>query len=157
MDIKLKKFDENEIDALIPIMKEAFENDSAMHLGKDVLTGPDGYDDGSFIRTWAMHKNATSFSVYDGEKIIGLAILWIRENNRNTLGCLFIDVDYEGKGVGYGVWKMIEGMFPDTVEWNTETPSYSKRNHHFYMDKCGFELVKIDEAEGQYKLKKKMH
>lgn len=156
MNIKLKKFSEKEIDMLIPIMKEAFDNDSKIHLGEDVLMGPPGYDNGDFLRTWALHKAATSLTIYDEDKIIGLAILWIHKNNYNMLGCLFIDVAYEGKGVGSKVWNMIENMYPETIEWNTETPCYSKRNHHFYMHKCGFKLVRIDEKEEQYILKKRM-
>lgn len=156
MNINLRKFKEEDIITLSPIMKEAFENDSRIHLGEDVLDGPPGYSDGSFLRQWAMHRNATSLTIYDDDKIIGLAILWINSNHHNMLGCLFIDVAYEGIGVGTKVWKMIEEMFPETLEWNTETPTYSKRNLHFYKDKCSFIVERINEEEGQYIFKKKM-
>ena len=44
--------------------------------------------------------------------------------------------------------------------WNTETPIFSSRNHNFYVNKCGFHIVKIDDPknrlEGQYKMQKAM-
>lgn len=49
-------------------------------------------------------------------------------------------------------------MYPDIKIWNTETPIFSSRNHNFYVNKCGFHIVKIDNPknrrEGQYILQK---
>ena len=55
---------------------------------------------------------------------------------------------------------MIEKMYPDTKIWETETPVFSIRNHNFYINKCGFHIVKTDHpenrSEDQYKLQKIM-
>lgn len=67
----------------------------------------------------------------------------ICEDNQNYLECLFLDPQYEDKGLGTKVWKQIEAMYPQTKIWHTETPIYSHRNHHFYVNKCGFHMVKI--------------
>ena len=48
----------------------------------------------------------------------------------------------------------------DAVKWKTETPGFSKRNHNFYINKCGFKLVHIDQPkdleEANYILEKEM-
>lgn len=62
----------------------------------------------------------------------------------NTLGNLFLDPELQNRGLGTQVWREIERMFPDTLLWNTETPIYSHRNHNFYVNKCGFHIVHID-------------
>ncbi|GAA0071155.1 hypothetical protein UT300003_26790 [Clostridium sardiniense] len=41
------------------------------------------------------------------------------------------------------MWKYIESKYPNTKKWTTETPGFSKRNHNFYVNKCGFKIVKI--------------
>lgn len=73
---------------------------------------------------------------------------------------LMLDPSVENKGIGTKVWKMIEEMYPDTLTWSTETPIFSRRNHNFYINKCGFHCVKIDNPknfeEGQFVLKKVM-
>jgi predicted transcriptional regulator YdeE len=156
---ELQPFSESDIELLNPVMKRAFDADSRLHLGHD--SGPPGYDDGSFLRQWALHPESTALRIDIEGKPSGTAILWInRYTNINRLGCLFIDSDYQHSGVGTEIWKKIETMFPDTREWRTETPGFSRLNHHFYVNKCGFEIYKIENPlspeEASYKLRKQM-
>jgi len=157
--IHLESFKENEIEILSPMMRDSFDNDSLIHRG--IKDGPNGYDNGTFIQKWFMHKNATPLTIYNDDKIIGGVNLWINnETNKNVLGCLFLDPLYINKGIGTIVWKQIEERYPDTIEWKTETPIFSHRNHHFYINKCGFACVKIENPkdlnEGSFILVKKM-
>ena len=157
MNIKFKRMTEKDIENLIPIMKAAFDYDTKLHLGKEA-GGPAGYDDGTFLRRWALDKEATSYCIYLNERLIGGVVLWIKENKENYLGNLFIDINYENKGIGTKVWNEIEAMYPNTRVWNTETPIFSSRNHNFYVNKCGFHIVKIenpkDLEEGSFILQK---
>ena len=157
MEIKLESMNEKDIENLVPIMKAAFDYDTKIHLGKEG-GGPAGYDDGTFLRRWALDKAATSYCIYLGNTLIGGIILWINEDNNNYLGTLFIDINYEDKGVGTKVWRKIEDMYPNTKVWRTETPIFSHRNHHFYVNKCGFHIVKIknpkDLEDGSFILEK---
>ena len=157
MDIKLEQMYEKDIEKLVPIMKSAFDYDTQIHLGKEA-GGPPGYDDGTFLRRWALDKAATSYCIYWGNILIGGTILWINEDNNNYLGTLFIDIKYEDKGIGTKVWRKIEDMYPKTKVWNTDTPIFSRRNHNFYVNKCGFHIVKIENPkdlnEGSFVLQK---
>lgn len=159
MNIRFEKMTEKDIDNLTPIMKKAFDNDTKIHLGKEA-GGPTGYDDGTFLRKWGLDKEATSYCIYLDEKLVGGVVLWIKDNNENYLGNIFIDTDYEDKNVGTIVWHKIEEMYPDTRVWNAETPIFSHRNHNFYVNKCGFHVIKIqkpkDLEEGSFILQKVM-
>lgn len=158
-NITLVPFKHQDIVELAAIMKRAFDEDTRIHLGKDA-GGPPGYDDGSFLREWGMNPNASSFKILDNGNLIGGTILWINSNKENFLGTIFLDTSSEDKGIGTKVWKKIEEMYPDTIAWNTETPIFSRRNHNFYINKCGFHCIKIknpkDIEEGSFILRKEM-
>lgn len=148
-----------DIEKLTPMMKAAFDQDTFLHLNKKE-GGPTGYDNGEFLREWGLHKDATSFTVYFENDLVGAVILWINPlTNIHKLGCVFIDPSYQDKHLGTDIWKKIESMYPDTIMWQTETPLYSKRNLHFYVNKCGFEVVgKMNEdnlEEGCYLFEKR--
>ena len=112
------------IDELTKIMERAFNEDARIHLGKE-RGGPDGYDDGSFLRKWGLHKDASSYCISLNQQLIGGVILWINEDKNNFLGNIFIDPACENHGMGTKVWNMIEQLYPDTKIWNTETPAFS--------------------------------
>jgi len=83
------------------------------------------------------------FKIVLGEVLIGGIIIWILPEGNNILGTIFVDPDYQDRGVGQGTWKFIEQTYPDTKSWRIGTPSWAIRNHHFY-EKCGFEKVEDD-------------
>jgi predicted acetyltransferase len=146
----LEEFCEQDIDLLTSIMKRAFDEDAKRHLNED-SGGPDGYDNGEFLRKFALHSDSQAYKISKNNKPIGAIIVWINKNNENFLGNMFIDPDYQDQGLGTIVWKFIESEYPDTVVWRTETPGFSKRNHNFYVNKCGFKIVKIEHAGNKYK------
>ena len=149
---------EGRIDELTTIMARAFDEDSRIHLGKD-KGGPEGYDNGEFLRKWGLNKNATAYQIWmQGELVAGL-ILWINPRTKvNSLGCIFIDTRLQNKGVGQLIWEFVEREYPDTKKWCTETPGFSRRNHNFYVNKLGFHVVRIekpmDPEESSYILEK---
>ncbi|BCN29112.1 GNAT family N-acetyltransferase [Anaeromicropila herbilytica] len=148
-----------DVEELTSIMKRAFDEDTRIHLGQEA-GGPPGYDDGSFLRKWGLNPHATAYKIYQDGELIGGTILWINSNKENFLGTIFLDSNVENKGIGTKVWKRIEEMYPDTIAWNTETPIFSRRNHNFYINKCGFHCIRIDKPkdmdEGQFILRKVM-
>ncbi|MCI8328400.1 MAG: GNAT family N-acetyltransferase [Oscillibacter sp.] len=159
MALELIQFKEPHIRELAKIMERAFDEDTKIHLAKE-KGGPDGYDDGSFLRKWGLHKDASSYCILLDGLLIGGVILWIQQDGNNFLGNFFIDPIYENRGIGTKVWSIIEKLYPDTKTWSTETPIFSSRNHHFYVNKCGFHIIRIDNPknrlEGQYHMQKVM-
>ena len=154
-----EKLQEKDIDELTKVMTRAFDEDLRIHLGEE-KGGPEGYDNGNFLRKWGLHPNATSYKISrQGEVIAGL-ILWINPKTRvNFLGTIFVDPKFQNQGYGRKIWEFVEQEYPDTVKWGTETPAFSRRNHNFYVNKLGFHVIKIenpkDIREGSFIMEKK--
>lgn len=154
-----KPFTEADVAGFTRIMKRAFDEDARRHLGEPE-GGPPGYDTGEFLRKYALDPASTAYTCWKGEVPVGAVIVWIHRNRENFLGNMFVDPEFQDKGTGTLIWKFIESAFPDTKVWRTETPGFSKRNHNFYVNKCGFKVVRIenpgDKYEESYCLEKMM-
>lgn len=159
-DISFEAITDKDIVELTSIMRESFNLDSAVNLGNGVKNGPPGYDNGEFLNKWALHNASTSFKILRSYECIGGVILWITEKQINKLGCLFLKPELQGRGIGTDLWKCIENMYPETKIWYTETIGYSMSNHHFYVNKCGFNIIRIEEPfnklKRQFIMEKKM-
>ena len=76
----------------------------------------------------------------DGEKVGGLILTIDKETQHNHLDILFVLPEAHSKGIGYGAWQAVEALHPETKVWETCTPYFEKRNIHFYVNKCGFQI-----------------
>lgn len=146
----------DDVEAMTMVMKRAFDEDSRRHLG--TIGGPPGYDDGEFIRKWYLGSNADAYKIVKDGVIIGGVNVFHRPNHSYMLGNIFLDPEAQDQGIGTKVWKSIEKKYADAKKWETETPGFSKRNHNFYVNKCGFHIIKIenpkDLMEASYIMKK---
>ena len=77
---------------------------------------------------------------FDGEKVGGLILTIDKETHHNHLDILFVLPEAHSKGIGYGAWQEVEALHPETKVWETCTPYFEKRNIHFYVNKCGFQI-----------------
>lgn len=111
---------------------------------------------------------AIAYKAIEDDKILGGAIVVINENKHNDLHLLYVKVGVQSKGIGKIIWDSIEGYHKDTLTWSTCTPIFENRNIYFYVNKCGFHVVKVvrelnidgfigDNGEGMYEFKKYMH
>ncbi|MDR1218080.1 MAG: GNAT family N-acetyltransferase [Treponema sp.] len=148
-DFNFRRFEENDVKTFSPIMKQSFDKDFQIHLGKDA-GGPPGYNNGDFLRKWYFHNGACAYAVYKNDIPVGAICVWINDNQENYLGNVFIDPDYQNKGIGLIIWNYIEQKYPETKVWRTETPGFSIRNHYFYVNKCGFKIIKIENPKDKY-------
>ena len=78
--------------------------------------------------------------VVDGRKVGGVILKINKETHHNELEILFVSPEEHTKGVGYGAWQAVEALHPETSVWQTCTPYFEKRNIHFYVNKCGFQI-----------------
>ena len=86
-------------------------------------------------------KDNETYRIVLDEKNVGGVILKIdKETHHNHLEILFILPDEHSKGIGYGAWQAVEALHPETKVWETCTPYFEKRNIHFYVNKCGFQI-----------------
>lgn len=158
LNLQFVRVTEEDVTELTGIMKRAFDEDTRRHLGREE-GGPPGYDNGEFIREFYVNSGSDAFKVIENGQVIG-GINIFSNGKERFLGNIFIDPSLEDKGYGTYCWKKIEEMYPDTVKWGTETPGFSIRNHNFYVNKCGFHVVRIenpkDPEESSYIFEKVM-
>jgi len=147
--LSFRKFEKIDVGLFTQMFKKAFDKDSQIHLGID--SGPDGYENGDFLKKWYLHKDVTSYAIYKDNISIGGIALWINENHENFLGNIFVGPDFQDKGFGLIIWKYIEQKYPETKIWKSETPGFSSRNHYFYVNKCGFKIFHINDPTNKRK------
>ena len=87
----------------------------------------------------------TILSIKDGEKFIGGAIIKDMGKGVREIGIFFLIVEYQSKGIGKTALDMVEAYFPDTEIFHLITPSQVIRNTVFYINKCGYHIVKVME------------
>lgn len=142
-DLSFERMQKQDINVLIPIMKNAFDKDTKIHLGQK-SGGPTGYDNGDLLCRFSLDNSSVAYKISKDNRIIGAVILRINKStNINILELLFVDSYLENKGVGKIIWDFIESEYPNTILWKAETPAFSHRNHHFYINKCGFHVVEV--------------
>ena len=78
--------------------------------------------------------------VLDGKNVGGVILKIDNQTHHNHLEILFTDPREHSKGIGYGAWQAVEALHPETRIWETCTPYFEKRNIHFYVNKCGFQI-----------------
>ncbi|MGE6108173.1 GNAT family N-acetyltransferase [Aeromonas sobria] len=87
-------------------------------------------------------KGAVTYWIMAAEQRVGGAVLVIDQmSGRNSLSFFFIATSQQSKGLGLKAWHAIEKAFPLTKVWETVTPYFEKRNIHFYVNRCGFNIV----------------
>ena len=142
IDLRFEEIVQADLPALTDVMTRAFDDDSQKHLGVE-KGGPEGYDNGDFFRKWLFgYEESVGYKVVFENKVVGAMIVWILEHGTNILGTIFIDPRYQDRGLGTRAWQFVETTYPDAHSWTLETPSWAKKNHHFYEYKCGFTKVK---------------
>ena len=103
-------------------------------------------DDGEIISRKTIESciddpnNETYRIMHDGANVGGVILKIDRETKRNHLEILFVSPEAHSKGIGYGAWCAVEALHPETEVWETCTPYFEKRNIHFYVNKCGFQI-----------------
>ncbi len=88
-------------------------------------------------------ENETYRIVHEGRRVGGVILKIDKTTHHNHLEILFTAPSEHSKGIGYGAWKAVEELHPETKVWETCTPYFEKRNIHFYINKCGFHAVEF--------------
>ena len=140
--LEFKNFERADVEVFTPIMKRAYNEDSKMHRNGEE-GGPPGYDNGKYLKQIFLNKKSVPFSVYKDSTPVGAMNLFFNDDTEGWLEVIFIDSDHWNKGYGQIMWNYVEHKFSQIKIWRLETPGYSKRNHNFYVNKCGFKIIHI--------------
>lgn len=89
-------------------------------------------------------EGAEVLQIYnEGELVGGTVVIVDPLTNHNSLDLLFISPEFHNRRLGSATWRAIEERFPETEVWETVTPYFEKRNIHFYVNRCGFQIVEF--------------
>lgn len=79
----------------------------------------------------------------DGEAVGGAVVTADRAAGRGSLDLLYLRQTCHSRGIGLAAWRAVEARYPEVVLWETITPYFEQRNIHFYVNKCGFQIVEF--------------
>jgi len=126
-------------EALTEVQRRTFDDDSRRFAGQSA-GGPPGYDSVDWT-LWAM-KAGIYYKILAGDQIIGGVILFDMHRRHFDLGRIFVDPDWQSRGIGSQAIRFVEKAFRYVKRWSLNTPAWAVRNHHFY-EKLGY--VKVGE------------
>ena len=98
---------------------------------------------GTIERSIDGEKAEAYWIVLNGEIVGGLVLSIDKEAQKGDLELLFVNPGVHSKGIGQAAWKAVERMHPEIKVWEAITPYFEKRNIHFYVNRCGFQIVEF--------------
>ena len=138
--ISLKPLSESARENFIEELQRAFQCAAEFWLGpldKKAISRAD-------IEASLNTPGAQALVIEHNGKTVGGAVVIIDEHKqKNSLDLFFIKQSASSRGLGFAAWQAIEARYPRTKLWRTATPYFDKRNIHFYVNKCGFDIVEF--------------
>ncbi|MFS0597523.1 GNAT family N-acetyltransferase [Peribacillus frigoritolerans] len=144
MDITIKRTSLTEVDMLLAIQKEVFAEDYALYEDHD--STPVNETEAKLIENI---ERFFHYTILSDNAIIGAIDIRPLDENRLRLSKFFLRNEFQNKGLGSKIIKLMESEFPLIKDWSLYTPYLNKRNHHFY-EKLGY--IKIGEVQVTEKL-----
>lgn len=87
--------------------------------------------------------NTFVYFAKEENRYVGGAIVTISKTQNNELDLLFVNSDYQNKGLGRKIWQEVEKLYPNTRSWELQTPYNDVRNIHFYINQLGFKVIEL--------------
>ena len=142
MNLKIEILKTEEIELFERTRDSAFEV-HAKYFKDGILPGP-AEDDKEFDLNVLIDKSDyTVLSIYDGQTFIGGATVQALDNQVYEIFEFFIAVEYQNKGIGKNALELVENYFENARIFRLITPSQVVRNAVFYVNKCGYHIVKV--------------
>ena len=145
--ITLERAKEDDAKTLADISRKTFHSDvDAGAPGKE--GGPPGYDSPEFqtnLMRWCDYHKI----LYDG-RIVGALIVAKKRAGHNECARVFVDPEYQNKGMATRAFEQAWDMYPDAIIWTLGTPEWNVRTKHFY-EKLGFVQVGWTREEPEWR------
>jgi ribosomal protein S18 acetylase RimI-like enzyme len=142
-NITCKPVQKKDIEELVRVSIRSFHSDYLV--GAPSKTGgPPGYDSIQFHNK-ILVKSDAFYKIIEYEKIIGAFWIVYKGNNHTELSRVFIDPDYQRKGIGNRVFQFLFNKYPNITKWSLDTPKWNIRTYNFYT-KLGFKIEHEDNS-----------
>lgn len=142
MNLRIGVLSKDEIDLFKQTHDLAFEV-QARYFKDGILPGFSEDDDEFDLNILIDKPNYTVLGIYNDQSFIGGATVQTVEKHVYEIFEFFIAVDYQSKGIGKDALKLVENYFKDAKLFRLITPSQVVRNTVFYVNKCGYQIVKV--------------
>lgn len=142
--IRFAKAEDEDAKKLTEVQIKTFDDDSRRFFGQP-SGGPPGYDSVAWQKM--IMKKGSYYKILDEDRIIGGIIVFRVKPGHYNLGRIYIDPEYQNKGIGTQAMKFIESTFKDGQKWTLGTPKLAYRSHHFY-EKLGYVRIGDDGPDG---------
>lgn len=120
--------------ALTAVQVRTFNDDTRRFAGQ-AAGGPPGYD--SVRWQVKMMNYGDYYKILHGENIIGGIIVYRMGAVHYEVGRIWIDPEYQNRGIGSLALRFIEDSFPAVQRWTLDSPAWAVRSQHFYQ-KAGY-------------------
>jgi RimJ/RimL family protein N-acetyltransferase len=137
--VQLKKADRLDVKTLTTTQVRAFVDDNKNKPLGCNLSGPPGYDSPDWNLHWI--ENTPYYKILFDGQIVGGLILFDMGHNHFEVGRIWIDPDYQNRGIGQAAMRAMFSLHPEVRLWTLGTPSWAVRNQHFY-EELGFIQVR---------------
>lgn len=94
-------------------------------------------------------SDTVPLTAYENGEMAGGALLEIKSDGHNCLSLFWVKRNLIDHGIGRRIWTAIEQAYPQTKTWETMTPPTLLRNVYFYVNKCGFHIIKLEFENGK--------
>lgn len=143
----------SDAECLTVLMKKTFDQEARRWLPSDEKVcdyniQPPNYDSIEMTK-YSIRELAYYKVMYSGE-VVGGVILTLAGKRFARIDRIFIEPDYQGKGIGSKVIALIEALYPSITNWDLETSSRQINNHFFY-EKNGYQTTFKTEDEYCYR------
>lgn len=142
MKLKIELLKKEEIELFNRTHDAAFDV-QAKYFKDGVLPGPKEDDDEYDLNVFIDKTDYTVLAIYDDHTFIGGAIVQSLKNQEYEIFEFFIAIEYQSKGIGKQALELVESYFGDAKVFRLITPSQVIRNTVFYVNKCGYHIVKV--------------
>ncbi len=140
--VLLARLEKNDREQFILDNQEAFYYGALQEFG---VRDEHFEDDGQIISRKTIENaidNGEAYRIiHDNKPVGGLVVK--TDGEHGELELLFVSPAAHSKGIGYATWCEVEKMYSNIKVWETMTPYFEKRNIHFYVNRCGFQIVEF--------------
>ena len=147
MNISLDRTKEQELALLAAIEADAFNTQAKCFENGILPHFSEEEKEKNELTTLFREKDITMLSVRAENSIVGCAVVKATNSVSGEILLFFISPEYQGNGVGRTALQMVEDTFPDTKVWRLVTPTQVLRNSVFYVNKCGYKIIRIEEFD----------
>lgn len=143
MHLEIQPLTKEEVDLFNKADEAAF-NVHARYFPDGIVPGAAEDDRGEYDLKKVMDDpRYTVLSIKDNGRFVGGAIVQETGKHSREIEIFFLIVEYQSKGIGKEALVLVENYFPDTKVFRLITPSNVVRNAVFYVNKCGYRIVKV--------------